>query len=109
MTIRTGLRCLDSPDSTVTKPSRPAYTVTGKSIVTDDRQIRQNCYHKTSFFEPRLPLTIEQQRLLTEYASASRYPGSYEPIPLAEAKEAVKLSRRVKKEIRRLLEKKPLF
>ncbi|MDO8303378.1 MAG: HEPN domain-containing protein [Sedimentisphaerales bacterium] len=55
------------------------------------------------------PLTIEQQRILTEYAAAARYPGSYEPIPLTEAREAVKLARRVKKEIRRLSEAKPLF
>lgn len=57
----------------------------------------------------RFPLTIEQQRQLTEYASVARYPGSYEPISLTEAKEAVKLARRVKKEFQKFLEKKPLF
>lgn len=57
----------------------------------------------------RFPFTIEQQRQLTEYAATSRYPGFYEPISLTEAKEAVKLARRVKKEIQKLLEKKPLF
>jgi HEPN domain-containing protein len=57
----------------------------------------------------RFPLKVEHQRLLTAYASAARYPGSFERIPLTEAKEAVKLARQVKKEIRRLLEEKTLF
>ena len=57
----------------------------------------------------RFPLTIQQQRQLTEYASAARYPGSYERIPLSEAREAVKFARQVKKEVRGILEKKPLF
>ena len=50
-----------------------------------------------------------QQERLTDYATVNRYPGDYEPISLAEAKEAVKLARQVKKEIQKLLEKKPLF
>jgi HEPN domain-containing protein len=57
----------------------------------------------------RFSLTIEQQRQFTEYATATRYPGSYEPITLTEAKEAVKHARRIKKEVINLLEKKPLF
>ncbi len=50
-----------------------------------------------------------QQEKLTDYATVSRYPGDYEPISLTEAREAVKLARKVKMEIRQFLEKKPLF
>ena len=54
-------------------------------------------------------LSPSQQRRLTEYATAMRYPGPYEAIPLSEAKEAVKLARRVRQKIHKLLEKEPLF
>ena len=57
----------------------------------------------------RINLTVEQQRRLTEYASMTRYPGSYEIIPLSEARQAVKLAQRIQRKIRKLLEKKPLF
>ncbi len=57
----------------------------------------------------QISLTIEEQRRLTAYATTLRYPGPYEPVTLSEAKEAVKLARRVRREIRKLLEDKPLF
>jgi len=57
----------------------------------------------------RINLTVEQQRRLTEYASMTRYPGSYEIISLSEARQAVKLAQRIQQRIRKLLEKKPLF
>jgi HEPN domain-containing protein len=57
----------------------------------------------------RPSLTVEQQRELTGYATTLRYPGPYEPVTLSEAKEAVKLARRVRREIRKGLENKPLF
>lgn len=57
----------------------------------------------------RVSLTVEQQRRLTEYATVMRYPGPYEPVTLTEAREAVKLARRVRREIRKCLEGKPLF
>lgn len=47
-------------------------------------------------------LTHEEQRRFTGYATAPRYPGSDE-IPLAEAKRAVAMARRVRREIRRAL------
>lgn len=56
-----------------------------------------------------IPLTITQQRQLTEYSAMTRYPGSYEPISLSEAKTAVKLANKVKLKIQKLLEKKGLF
>ena len=47
-------------------------------------------------------LTDEAQAKLTEYAVAARYPGWGE-IPLAEAKRAVAIARRVRREVRRAL------
>ena len=48
---------------------------------------------------------VEEQRRLTHYATVTRYPGDYVPIPLTEAKRAVRIARRVRKEIRALLPK----
>jgi len=45
----------------------------------------------------------EEQRRLTTYATVTRYPGDYEPISLAEARRAIALARRVRREVRRLL------
>ncbi|OFZ91832.1 MAG: hypothetical protein A2V78_09855 [Betaproteobacteria bacterium RBG_16_64_18] len=52
-------------------------------------------------------LTPEEQRRLTGYAVAARYPGSGE-IPLVEAKRAVAIARRVRREIRRALRRRTL-
>jgi HEPN domain-containing protein len=57
----------------------------------------------------RVSLTVEQQRRLTDYATVMRYPGPYNPVMLSEAKEAVRLARHVRREIRKSLEAKPLF
>jgi HEPN domain-containing protein len=51
----------------------------------------------------RPDLSPEEQELLTDYAVSARYPGDYEPIPLAEAKHAVKTARRVRRQVRELL------
>jgi len=45
------------------------------------------------------------QDQLTDYAAAARYPG-WGPIPLSEARRAVAVARRVRREIRRLLPRK---
>jgi len=60
---------------------------------------------------PRLrpSLDDQEQDRLTDYATITRYPGDYEPISAAEARQAVKIARRVRRGIRELLEKKPLF
>ena len=50
-------------------------------------------------------LTVDEQRRLTLYATVTRYPGDYTPVTLAQAREAVKMARRVRKEIRQLLPK----
>jgi len=55
--------------------------------------------------QPRL--TPAEQRRLTGYAAAARYPGSSE-IALAEARRAVALARRVRGEIRRALPRETL-
>ena len=56
----------------------------------------------------RPKLTPEEQRRFTDYATITRYPGDYEPIPLAEARHAVRIARRVRNEIRKLLPKEIL-
>jgi HEPN domain-containing protein len=55
-----------------------------------------------------LRLSIEEQRRLTIYATVTRYPGDYEPIPLTEAQQSVRLARRIRKEIQALLPKAAL-
>ena len=52
-----------------------------------------------------LDITIEEQRRLTEYATATRYPGDYEPIALVEAREAVEIAQRIRNKIQSLLPK----
>jgi HEPN domain-containing protein len=53
-------------------------------------------------------LTPEDQRRLTAYATITRYPGSYEPISMAEARHAVRLVRQVQKAMRGALPKNVL-
>ena len=53
-------------------------------------------------------LSVEEQRRLTDYATVTRYPGDYEPIALDEARQAVKMARRARREIRRILPKEAL-
>ncbi len=48
-------------------------------------------------------LTPEEQELLTDYATTTRYPGDYDPIPLTEARRAVRLARQVRQAIRKQL------
>ena len=52
-----------------------------------------------------LRLSIEEQRRLTAYATVTRYPGDYEPIPITEAQQSVRLARRVRKELQNFLPK----
>ncbi len=53
-------------------------------------------------------LTLDEQHNLATYATVTRYPGDYEPVTLAEAREAVKMARRVRREIRQVLPKQAL-
>ena len=56
----------------------------------------------------RPSLDNSEQDRLTEYATVTRYPGNYEPISLTEARQAVKTARRVRREVRKILEKKEI-
>ncbi|MCJ7569683.1 MAG: HEPN domain-containing protein [Anaerolineales bacterium] len=51
----------------------------------------------------RMSLSMEEQRTLTNYATVTRYPGDYEPVTLSEAKRAVRIARRVRRQIRKVL------
>jgi HEPN domain-containing protein len=55
----------------------------------------------------RPKLSAEEQAGLTEYATVARYPG-WGPIPLAEARRAVAMARRVRADARRILPKEAL-
>lgn len=55
----------------------------------------------------RLSLTSQEQGKLSEYAAGPRYPG-WGPISLAEARHAVALARRVRREARGLLPREAL-
>ena len=57
---------------------------------------------------PAIKLSVEEQRRLTSYATVTRYPGDYEPVTSAEARQAVALARRVRKHVRSLLPKAAL-
>lgn len=50
--------------------------------------------------EARPTLIADEQDQLTEYATVTRYPGGYDPIPVREARQAVSIARRVRREIR---------
>ncbi len=56
----------------------------------------------------RPELSPEEQALLTDYAVSTRYPGDYEVIPLAEARRAVKIARRLRRQVRAHLPKASL-
>lgn len=45
-------------------------------------------------------MTVEESRLLTDYATVTRSPGDYEPVSHAETAEAVELARRVRTAVR---------
>jgi HEPN domain-containing protein len=57
--------------------------------------------------ESRPDLSDEEQALLTEYATSARYPG-WDEIPLAAARRAVAVARRVRRAIRRGIPRKAL-
>jgi len=56
----------------------------------------------------RSHFSAEEQRMLSAYATLTRYPGDYEPIQLSEARSAVSLARRMRKEIKKFLPKEVL-
>jgi len=56
----------------------------------------------------RPELSADEQEMLTRYATVMRYPGDYAPISLAEARAAVKIARRVRRQARKRLPKEAL-
>jgi HEPN domain-containing protein len=51
----------------------------------------------------RPSISDSEQERLTDYATVARYPGDYDAIPRSEARRAVALARRVRREARRQL------
>ncbi len=51
-------------------------------------------------------LSPEEQERLTDYATVARYPGMYDDISLSETRKAVTIARRIRKELRTILQKK---
>jgi hypothetical protein len=56
----------------------------------------------------RPEVSEDEQARLTDYATVMRYPGDYEPVSLTEARRAVSVARRVRREMRRLLPREGL-
>jgi HEPN domain-containing protein len=56
----------------------------------------------------RPKLSDAEQDRLTDYATVTRYPGDYEPIPLAEARRFVAIARRARMGVRKRLPKEAL-
>jgi HEPN domain-containing protein len=50
---------------------------------------------RTGLWE-RVELTVEESRLLTDYATVTRYPGDYEPVSHDEAAHAIELAVRIR-------------
>lgn len=48
----------------------------------------------------QVELTVEESRLLTDYATVTRYPGDYEPVTHEEAGDAVGLAGRIRAAVR---------
>lgn len=57
----------------------------------------------------RPDLTPEEQETLTHYATITRYPGDYDAMTLTEARLAVKIARRVRRQVRQRLPKAALL
>ncbi len=56
----------------------------------------------------RLDFSKEEQEQLTNYATVIRYPGDYVEITLSEAHEALETTKRVRRQVRKLLPKEIL-
>jgi HEPN domain-containing protein len=56
----------------------------------------------------RVVISVEDLRLLTDYATLTRYPGDYEPVTVTEARRAVTLARRVRAAVRKELPREAL-
>ncbi len=108
------LKMKDSPTDNVCFHAQPCVEKCLKALlVTQGMAIQKT--HDLAKLMALLPSRLRpsldemEQDKLTEYATITRYPGGYEPITLREARQAVQIARRVRREVRKFLEKKPLF
>ncbi len=56
----------------------------------------------------RPDLSADEQDRMTRYVTITRYPGDYDPPTLSEARNAVKIARRIRRQIRKRLPKEVL-
>lgn len=56
----------------------------------------------------RIDVTDQERQRLTRYATVTRYPGDYPAISLTEARKAVAIARRVRRDVRRQLPRQAL-
>jgi HEPN domain-containing protein len=52
-----------------------------------------------------ISLPVTEQRSLSIYGTVTRYPGDYEPVSVQDARKAVSMARRVRRDLRHLLPK----
>lgn len=50
-----------------------------------------------------ISLPVSDQRTLSIYGTVTRYPGDYEPVSVKDARKAVSMARRVRRDLRQLL------
>ena len=105
--LRLGKRC---PTDTVCFHAQQCVEKYLKAmLVNHERDIPKT--HALSVLNAQLPagarpdLTPEEEQLLTDYATITRYPGDYAAISLTEARQAVKIARRVRRHARKHLPK----
>lgn len=56
----------------------------------------------------RPDLSADEQDRMTRYVTITRYPGDYDPPMLSEARNAVKIARRIRRQVRKRLPKEAL-
>jgi HEPN domain-containing protein len=56
----------------------------------------------------RPDLSVAEQDTLTPYATATRYPGGFEPLTTRQATDALRMARRVRNQVRRRLPRRAL-
>lgn len=104
-TLKLGTAC---PTDTVCFHAQQSVEKYLKALLTAEKTDFARTHHISALLSLlpgsiRPDLTPEEQVLLTDYAVSTRYPGDYEPIPLSEARRAVQIARRVRKQIRQWL------
>ncbi len=104
-TLKLGAEC---PTDAVCFHSQPCVEKYLKALLTFEKIDFAQTHHIGALISLlpgtiRPDLTPEEQVLLTDYAVSTRYPADLEPIPLSEARRAVQIARRVRRQIRQWL------